>query len=231
MDNYQATMRPAYAVDEAQSALLRSVFGWMALGLLTTALVSGYIIGNQALLFKAMDWIFPLIIMELGLVWWLSARIMKMAPAKATGIFLAYSALNGITLAPLAYAYTEQSITTAFVSSAGMFGAMALYGYVTKKDLSGMGSFLMMGLFGLIIASIVSIFWHSTMLNFIINVAGILIFAGLTAYDVQKIKRIGAEVSSGTDSYRRYAIIGALRLYLDFINMFLFMLRLFGDRR
>lgn len=230
MENYQATIRPAYAVDEAQSALLRSVFGWMTLGLLTTAVVSSYVVSNPEFLFKLGNAIWFLIIAELGLVVWLAARVMKMSPGTATAVFLGYSALNGITLAPLAFVYTQQSITSAFVVAGGLFGTMALYGYVTKRDLSSMGSFLFMGLIGIVIAGIANLFIQSSMMGFVISVVAVLVFTGLTAWDVQKIKQMGAQVTVESDNFRRFAILGALSLYLDFINLFIHLLRLIGNR-
>ena len=237
MSEFQATtMRPGYAVSEAQSSLLRSVFGWMTLGLMTTGLVSMFVLNTPGIrnaLFGpqgATGFLYLLLFVELGLVFWLSARVMKMSAAKATAIFLLYSGLNGITLSPLAMAYTQASLTSTFMITAGTFASMAVFGYVTKRDLSGMGSFLMMGLFGLIIAMIVSIFWMNDTLNFVISVLGVLIFTGLTAWDVQRLKQMGAGVDAGTDNFRRISILGALSLYLNFINLFIMLLRLMGGR-
>lgn len=231
MDQFSPTFQPTAV--SAESTLIRSVFNWMAVGLLTTAVVSWYLLSNPeqfAALFSPGRMMF-LIFAELGLVMWLSFRVMKMSPGAATAAFLGYSALNGITLAPLAFVYTGESISTAFFVSAGLFGAMALYGSTTQRDLTGMGSFMMMGLFGIIIASVVNLFMHSSGLNFAISVLGVLIFTGLTAWDVQKIRRFSSGMLEGSENAHRVAIIGALTLYLDFINLFLNILRLMGNRR
>lgn len=229
----QQTVQPAYAVADAQNALLRSVYMWMFGGLLATGFVAMFVVNSpglmQTIFQSGMVWV--LFLVELGLVFWLSARVMKMSPGKATGIFLGYSALNGITLAPIAVVYTGASIGSAFITAAAMFGAMALWGYTTKRDLTGMGSFMMMGLIGIIVAAIVNIFMQSDMMSFIISVVGVIIFSGLTAYDTQKLKNLGAQVREGDDSFRRFAIIGALSLYLDFINLFISLLHLMGERR
>jgi hypothetical protein len=234
MEAYQkAGMQPSYVVDDSQSALLRSVFGWMFLGLAVTGVTSLFVLGTPALLNTLLGGpMFVLMFAELGLVFWLSARAMKMSASKATGVFLLYSALNGITLAPLAFMYTGHSISSAFAIAGTMFGVMAMYGYVTKRDLSGWGSFLFMGLIGVILASIVSFFMGGGgMMSFIINIVGVIVFVGLTAYDVQKIKRMGASMGVGGDvGVRQVSILGALSLYLNFINMFIFILRLIGDR-
>lgn len=235
MEAYQkAGMQPTYVVDDAQSALLRSVFGWMFLGLAVTGVTSLFVLGTPALLQTlAGGAMWVLFLVELGLVFWLSARGLQMSASKATGVFLLYSALNGITLAPIALVYTGHSISSAFAIAGTMFGAMAMYGYVTKRDLSGWGSFLFMGLIGLILASLVSFFiGGGGMMSFVINIVGVIIFVGLTAYDVQKIKHMGASMMGGGADVgvRQVAILGALSLYLNFINMFIFILRLIGDR-
>ena len=226
-------MRPEYAISDTQSALIRSVFGWMALGLLATGFVSMYVLNTPAItgfLLSPGKLIF-LMIVEVGLVIWLSMRVMKMSATQATTVFLLYSALNGITLAPLAFVYTGESIASTFMVTAGVFGSMALYGYTTKRDLTTMGSFLRMGLFGIIIAMLANFFFQSSALDFAISVIGVLVFTGLTAWDVQKLKHMGAQVNEGSDNFRRFAIIGALTLYLDFINLFLMLLRFMGNSR
>ncbi|MCB0358094.1 MAG: Bax inhibitor-1/YccA family protein [Bdellovibrionales bacterium] len=230
----QATVRPAYQIAESENAVLRSVFSWMCAGLATTGLISGFIVNTPA----AVDYIFTrpllfwgLIIAEFALVVWLSARVFKMSAGTATSVFLAYSALNGVTLAPIFLVYTSASLTSTFITTAGMFGAMAFYGATTKKDLSGWGSFLMMGLIGIVIAFVVNIFLNSPMVSFVASGIGVVVFTGLTAYDVNQLKRIGAQIQAGENSFRQIAIIGALKLYLDFINLFLMLLRFMGDRR
>ncbi len=171
-----------------------------------------------------------LMLVELGVVFWLSSRAMSMSRAEATGYFLLYAALNGITLAPLAFVYTGATITSVFWTTAGVFGTMACLGYITKIDLSGMGSFLLMGLWGIVIASILQFFFHSDMFSFVVNVCGVIVFTGLTAWDVQKIKNMGSGIDIESDNFRRVAILGALSLYLDFINLFIMLLRLMGGR-
>jgi len=167
------------------------------------------------------------------MVFYLSARIGRIQPGTATGLFLAYSALNGVTLSTIFLAYTHASIAATFLVTAGMFAAMAVFGMVTKRDLSGMGSFMFMGLIGLILASIVNIFLKSSAVYWAISAIGVLVFVGLTAYDVQKIKNIGEQgiMEQGEAAIRKGAIIGALALYLDFINLFLMLLRFFGGSR
>lgn len=209
---------------------VRSVYAWMAGGLLITTLAALWVkvspamqqlvIGNRGVM------IF-LILAELGLVIFLSFRITKMSAGTAAGSFLVYSLLNGLTLSVIFFAYTAASIFQAFATAAGMFGAMAVYGLVTKRDLTSWGAFFMMGLFGIIICSVVNIFVKSSALGWTISIIGIFVFLGLTAYDNQKLKSM-ALASGPTENY---AVIGALSLYLDFINLFLFMLRIFGGRR
>lgn len=216
-----------------QQALLTRVYAWMMAGLLTTGAIAMFVAGSPALLsmiFGTPFVFFGLIIAQLGVVWFLSARVMSMSPATAIGTFLAYAALNGLTLSAIFVAYTAESIAGTFFATAGTFGAMSAYGYLTKRDLSGMGSFLFMALIGLIIASIVNIFWANSTLYWIITYAGVLIFVALTAYDTQKIKRMIAQVRDEREE-TGVAIYGALTLYLDFINLFLFLLRILGNRR
>jgi FtsH-binding integral membrane protein len=165
-----------------------------------------------------------------GLVMAISFMINRMSPATALGLFMLYAALLGVFLSTIFIQYTGASITRVFFISAASFGALSLYGYTTQRDLSAFGSFLMMGLIGLLLAMVVNIFWPNGMLAFIISVAGVLIFAGLTAYDTQKIKEMYDANEDGTVTGRK-AVMGALTLYLDFINLFLFLLRLVGDRR
>jgi uncharacterized protein len=179
-------------------------------------------------LFGPLMWV--LLLGSLGLVFFLSWRINTMSVGAAMTSFLIYAALIGLTFASLFLVYTMTSIAQVFFITAATFGAMSLWGYTTKTDLTGFGHFLMMGLFGLIIASVVGIFWHNTMLQWVISVAGVLIFTGLTAYDTQSIKESYSVNDDGTVAGRK-AIYGALRLYLDFINLFLMLLRLMGNRR
>lgn len=226
-------LQPAYAVTDAESALLRSVFGWMAIGLIISALAAYAVVTNtQGLAFLFNPGVFlVLMLVELGLVFFLSFRIYKMDASTAATVFVLYSAINGVTLAPILLMYTSASVASTFFVAAGTFGAMAFIGSVTKRDLSAFGSFLMMGLIGLILASLVSIFFHSSAMNFVINVLGVAIFVGLTVYDTNKIRRIGGSVTADSEDFKRVSIIGALALYLDFINLFIYLLRFLGDRR
>lgn len=216
-----------------RTGVLQRVYSWMTAGLLVTGAVAMFVAGNDALMgaiFGNSLVFFGLIIAELALVWILSANIGRLPVATATGMFLGYSALNGLTMAAIFWIYTSASIASTFFITAGTFGAMSAYGYVTKRDLSGMGNFLFMALLGLIIASVVNIFWANSTLYWIITYAGVLIFVALTAYDTQKIKRLAEQVSDETGA-GRVAIMGALTLYLDFINLFLYLLRIIGVRR
>jgi FtsH-binding integral membrane protein len=210
------------------------VFGWMAGGLFLTALVSFYTLSNEALLKaivlnKLVFW--GLVIAELGLVAWLSGMIGKMSASTAAGVFLFYSGLNGLTLSVVFLLYTAGSIASTFVVTAGTFGAMSAWGYVTKRSLSGVGSFCFMGLIGVVLASIVNIFVRSSMLEFVVSCVGVIVFVGLTAWDTQKLRILASSVDADSEEGRRGAVVGALSLYLDFINLFLMLLRLFGRRR
>ena len=224
----------AQARHEASTIFLAKVFNWMAIGLGLTGMIAFFTAqSGLAMSIVRGPVFFILILAELGLVFYLSARIDKLQPGTATGLFVGYSVLNGLTLSTIFLAYTKASIGGTFLITAGMFGAMSVYGLVTKRDLSGMGSFMFMGLIGIILASIVNIFLHSSTLYWSISVIGVLVFVGLTAWDVQKIKRIGEQgiMQQGEAAIRKGAIIGALALYLDFINLFLMLLRIFGGSR
>ncbi len=167
-------------------------------------------------------------IAEIALVFYLSARATTMAPGSAAGVFALYSALNGVTLSVVLLAYTGESVATTFVVTAGMFGALALFGSTTQRSLAGVGQFMMMGLVGLVLASIVGIFWHNDGLQFLISVVGVIVFTGLTAYDAQRLKQMAVSLPDG--QVGSYAIVGALSLYLDFVNLFLMLLRFTGRR-
>ena len=214
-----------------QSAM-QQVYLWMTAGLLVTGAVSSMVMGNESILASISNPIvfFGLIIAEVILVIALSATIMKLSPAMATGLFLFYAMLNGITLTPLVLVYTASSVAAAFFTTAGSFAALALYGSTTKRDLSGMGKFLLMGVIGLIIASIVNMFIGSGPFSFIISIVGVLVFAGLTVYNTKRLTQMAQQMVTEEDT-GRFAIYGALTLYLDFINLFIYMLRLFGVRR
>jgi FtsH-binding integral membrane protein len=212
-------------------AFVRSVYGWMFGGLLTTAFAALWVVMSPAMQKLVLGTPFVrggLMIAEIGIVFWLSFRIRVMAPSTAAAAFLVYSLLNGLTLSVIFWAYTGGSITMAFVTAAGMFAAMSIYGMVTKRDLTSMGSFFMMGLFGIIICMVVNFFLKSDGMSFVISILGVFIFLGLTAWDNQKLKAMATATGPQLESF---AVIGALMLYLDFINLFLFMLRLFGGRR
>ena len=210
-------------------AFIRSVYGWMTVGLLLTALAAMWVVSSpmmQALVLGNPIVMIGLVIAELGIVVFMSVKQRTIAASTASAAFLIYSFLNGLTLSVVAFVYTRSSITLAFGISAGMYGAMALYGLVTKRDLTSWGSFFMMGLFGVFILMIAGFFIHATALQMTIATLGIFVFLGLTAYDNQKMKQLAASGAGGS-----MAVIGALVLYLDFVNLFLFVLRLLGDRR
>jgi len=218
----------------AVSVYMQQVYMWMTVGLGLTAFVAWgtasspaalqFIFGNTVVLVG-------LVIAQLGLVIALSAAVHRFSAGMATAMFLLYSGITGVTLSSIFVVYTSGSIANAFLVTAGTFGAMSVYGTVTKRDLTGMGSFLFMGLIGLVIAMVVNIFLQSAMMDFVISCIGVLIFTGLTAYDTQKLRQFGMNAPlDDTTAIRRGAIMGALTLYLDFINLFLMMLRLFGNR-
>lgn len=220
------------AAQDVESGFVTKVFGWMAGGLLVTAIVALLTTMNRDLQIwiAQSGMIFALIIAEVALVLVLSWAIERIPPAVATVLFLLYSALTGVTLSFIFLVYTAASIQSAFFASAGMFGVTAAYGYFTKRSLTSLGSLAMMGLFGFVIASIINLFVASTALHWLLTYLGIAVFLGLTAYDTQKIRMIGAGGMS-EDDRQRAAIMGALALYLDFVNLFLLLLRLMGRRR
>lgn len=228
------TMTLTEARREASTVFLAKVFNWMAIGLGLTGVVAWFTASSGlAMRLVASPVFMILIFLELGMVFFLSARINKIQAGTATGLFVGYAILNGLTLSMIFLAYTQSSIATTFFITAGMFGSMAVYGLVTKRDLSGLGSFLFMGLIGIILASVVNIFLQSSSLYWAISLIGVFVFVGLTAYDVQKIKTMGEQgiMEQGEDAIRKGAVMGALALYLDFINLFLMLLRFFGGSR
>ena len=214
---------------ERERSFIRSVYAWMFGGLMLTAAASLWVISSQSmqrLIFGTpLRWV--LLIGELGLVMFLSFRITKMSAAAAASAFLVFSLLNGLTLSAIFFVYTAGSITQAFVTAAGMFGAMSVYGMVTRRDLTSWGSFFFMGLIGIIICSVINIFLHSSALAFAVSFIGVFVFLGLTAYDTQKLKAY----ATAPQLRENLAVYGALALYLDFINLFLMLLRLFGGNR
>ena len=235
--------RPEVAIDAGLRAYMIRVYNYMTAGVALTGLVAWFAFSaavNQTgagleltpfghTLFESpLKWV--LILAPLGLVMVMSFGINRLSPATALALFFVYAGLLGLSLSTIFLVYTGASITRVFFISAATFGAMSLYGYTTQRDLTGFGSFLFMGLIGIMIASLVNIFLHSSGLDWVISVLGVLIFTGLTAYDTQNIKEVYSPMDDGTVAGRK-AVMGALRLYLDFINLFLMLLRLFGDRR
>jgi len=223
---YQTSSRPTSA--EA-SAYMNKVFGWMGGGLLITALTAHWTGNNIG--FIPGSWYLFLFIGQIFLVYRISRHVMNMSVNGATGMFLLYTALTGVSLSGLTMIYTTESIATTFLSTSALFGGMAIFGMTTKKDLTSMGSFLYMGLIGIIISSIINIFVGSNIMQMAISAIGVIIFTGLTAYDTQKILQMyqGGEIYSETGTKK--AILGALVLFLDFINLFIFLLRFLGNRR
>ena len=226
-----AFTRP-YAADERVTTFLRSVYGWMALGLAITAVVAFFVAASPAIVFtiarnRPLFW--GLMLAQLGIVFWLSARVSSMAPATASVLFMVYSALTGLTMAFVLLAFTGESVATTFMVTSGTFGALAAYGTVTKRSLAGWGQFLFMGLIGVVIASVVGMFWQNDAFQFVLSFIGVIVFTGLTAYDAQRLKAMALATPGGPSG--SYAIVGALTLYLDFINLFMMLLRLTGSRR
>ena len=208
------------------------VYGWMTVGLLLTALVAWFASSNMALIQLLSKGMWVLLIAELALVFVISGMINRLSGAAATTLFMLYSVLNGCTFSIYFLVYTSSSIASVFFITAGMFGALAFYGYTTKRDLSGFGRFLFMGLIGIVIASLVNMFANSDPLMWAVTYIGVFVFAGLTAYDTQKLKELGDGLPQDDQNiFRRFVIIGALQLYLDFINLFIMLLRIFADRR
>lgn len=230
-----STFFPTQAdVQREQARFITKVFGWMSVALAITGAMAMYTATSESLLsfvFGSKITFFGLIILELVLVGFLSARIRRMNASTATAIFVGYSLLNGLTLSSIFLLYTSSSIASTFFITAGTFAVFALVGYTTKTDLTRLGSLLFMAVIGIIIASVVNMFLGSSQLDYIISFVGVLVFTGLVAYDTQKIKEMNIIGNEGTDEDRKEAIMGALTLYLDFINLFIFLLRLFGDRK
>jgi FtsH-binding integral membrane protein len=222
----------ALPVAERVNAFLRAVYAWMAVGLAITAATAWMIAGSPAIVRaiatnRILFWL--LLGGQLGIVIALSARVDRMAASTASLLFVVYSALTGVTMSFVLMAYTGESVANTFVVTAGMFGGLALYGTTTRRSLAGMGSFLFMGLIGVVLASVVGIFWHSDALQFVISFIGVIVFSGLAAYDAQRLKAMALATPAGATE--TYAIVGALALYLDFVNLFLFLLRFLGNRR
>jgi len=217
------------------NAFVRSVYNWMAVGLALTGAVAYYVANSQALvqlIFGNQLLFFGLIIAELVLVFSLSARVNRMEASTATALFVLYAALNGATLSFIFLVYARASIASTFFICAATFVACSIFGWTTKRDLTSLGGFLFMGLIGIIIASVVNIFLKSTGMYMVISYIGVLVFVGLTAYDTQKLKHMAMTQPAGLEAgvMRKGAILGALSLYLDFINLFLMLLRILGNR-
>jgi FtsH-binding integral membrane protein len=221
-------------VAQASAAILKDVYLWMTSALVISGLTAMLVAGNPTLInaiFSSKFGFIAIILAQLGLVMLISSRINKLSVLTATVLFILYAALTGVTLSSIFLVFTQESITSVFFITAGTFAVVSAFGYITKKDLSSLGNILFMGLIGIIIASVVNWFLHSEMLYWIVSYVGVLIFVGLTAYDTQKIKQMAIEYSNGNfEITKKVALIGALSLYLDFINLFLHLLRIFGKR-
>lgn len=221
-------------VAQASAAILKDVYLWMTSALVISGLTAMLVAGNPTLIntiFSSKFGFIAIILAQLGLVMLISSRINKLSVLTATVLFILYAALTGVTLSSIFLVFTQESITSVFFITAGTFAVVSAFGYITKKDLSSIGNILFMGLIGIIIASVVNWFLHSEMLYWIVSYVGVLIFVGLTAYDTQKIKQMAIEYSDGNfEITKKVALIGALSLYLDFINLFLHLLRIFGKR-
>ncbi len=219
-----------HGASDVERRFMSAVYRWMTLGLGLTAVVAATVASSEVLLRAVVAnrfVFFGLVIAELALVIWISAAVNRLSAAAAGGLFLLYSALNGATLSVVLLAYTGTSVALAFVTTAGTFGAMSLYGTVTRRDLTSWGSFLFMGLIGVVIASVLNIFLRSSLISWVVSCMGVVVFTGLTAYDTQKL-RAYARAGGGAAAA---PVSGALSLYLDFVNLFLSLLRLLGNRR
>jgi FtsH-binding integral membrane protein len=225
----------SFSSQYAASAILKNVYLWMTMALAISGLIAMLVAGNTELvqaLYTGRASLFILFLVQFGLIWLISARIGTMSFLTATLLYIAYSVVTGITLSSIFLVFTAESIASVFFITAGTFAAVSIYGFITKKDLSTWRSFLIMGLLGLIIASIVNWFLASEMMYWIISYVGVAVFIGLTAYDTQKIKQLAiACYAENEDTQNKAALLGAITLYLDFINLFLYILRIFGKRK
>jgi FtsH-binding integral membrane protein len=231
--SYPPTPLVSAAAQLRQRSFLSQVYAWMTAGLLVTAAVAAYTASTPIVLnviYGNSFTIWILFIAQIGLVIGLSAAIDRLAPFTAVALFIGYAALNGLTLSAIFIVYTYTSIAQTFIATAATFGAMSLYGATTKRDLSTAGNLLVMALIGFFIGSIINLFWANSALYWVLTYLGIAVFIGLTAYDTQQIKLMSQQALDDT-SARRLAIIGALKLYLDFINLFVLLLRVFGSSR
>ncbi len=228
----QQKLAAPLVADDQVHAFLRAVYGWMCAGLAITAGTAWFVAGSPAVVAaittsRLLFWL--LVVAQFGIVIALSTRVATMAASTASLLFVVYSALTGVTVSFVLLAYTGESLTATFVVTAGMFGAMAGFGTMTRRNLDGLGQFLFMGLVGVVLAAVVGIFWHSDGLQFGISFIGVIVFAGLAAYDSQRLKAMALASPEGPAG--SYAVVGALTMYLDFINLFLSMLRFLGKRR
>ncbi|MCF8713824.1 Bax inhibitor-1/YccA family protein [Joostella atrarenae] len=217
-----------------QARFMTKVYGWMSGALIITGLIAAWVANTEEIvnvIFSNKLYFYGLLIAEFAAVAYLSAAINRISASTAIAVFIGYAILNGLTFSVIFLAFTSESIATTFYITAGTFGAMSVYGYYTKTDLTSVGNIAFMGLIGIIIASIVNFFFQNEMLYWIVTYAGVLIFVALTAYDTQKIKRMNIIGNEGTEEDTKEAVMGALTLYLDFINLFLFLLRIFGRRK
>lgn len=226
------------SIVQARSGLqtyMAQVYGWMTVGLLLTAFIAWYAANSSAfmeLLYTNRIFFFGLVIAQLAVVFVLSGLVNRLSAGVMTTLFMLYSVLTGLTLSSIFIIYTASSIASTFVVTGGMFGVMSLWGYTTKRDLSGLGNMLFMALIGIILASLVNFWLKSEALMWAVTYIGVVVFVGLTAYDTQKLKNIGEQIDvRDSSNLRKYSILGALTLYLDFINLFLMLLRIFGNRR
>jgi FtsH-binding integral membrane protein len=237
-NNYYQTTQAGFESKALAKTFISNVFAWMGIALALTAFTAYYFASSEELIrmlvkpeggMTMLGWV--VMLAPIGFVLAMSLGFQKFSVGTLTILFGVYAILMGASLSFILLIYTSASIFQTFAVTAGMFGIMALVGYTTKTDLTKFGSILMMGVIGIVIASLVNMFMKSAMFDYIISFIGVLIFTGLTAYDVQALKRIGTGAEYGAESTRKLVILGALRLYLDFINLFLFMLRFLGDRR
>ena len=227
-----AVAAPRVSVD-VQTRVVNQVYTWMTLGLALTATVGYYVSGNEMLrniIFSNNLILIGLVIAQLGIVVSLSAGINRMSGSVATGLFILYSALTGLTFSAIFMVYTSSSIASTFFVTSGTFAAMSVFGHTTKRDLTKLGNIAFMALIGIILASLVNMFMQNSMLELVISVIGVLLFTGLTAYDAQRIKEMAAMVTDG-ESEAKVSVMGALSLYLNFINLFLMLLRFLGVAR
>lgn len=219
----------------AIQGFMAQVYGWMTVGLVLTALVAWYAVANPYIIYTIVTTpvlFWGIIIAQFAAVIGMSWLLNRISAGVATMLFMLYSALTGLTMSVILIQYTGASIASTFFVTAGMFGAMTVYGYTTKRDLTRMGSLMFMGLIGIVIASLVNLWLQSPAMMWVITYIGVIVFVGLTAYDTQKLKAMGEELTEDDpENFRKYSIYGALSLYLDFINLFIMLLRILGDRR